>query len=264
MPRHEKGRIGTEKHLLIFKWAENNAQGIPEAILEELMERDVPSAIQPFNPEPFEDAWTRRLSEMRQNMELLLWVYEKVIREGQVVALKGTLHAAPVKNAMDALADVAVEHGLTVFDDTACELVGRPKHFVLKLDNRHGISGCDPTPKDVVEVLDCVNVKEDIGFASLENHRGDFVQVFGTKGEYAVEWRTNLDPLGNTYRHLAAGRKPAVTRLVSIGIPKRHITKFASEVLTLEEVNQIFAAFHRGEEPPAQFHWRDMTEEIPK
>jgi len=227
------------------------------------MERETPSAIQAFDPSAFEDTLTRKLSVLRREMDLLLWVHENEMRDGQIVAVKGRLHANPMEKAVKVIEDAAEEHGLVVYDATTVRLVGTPKHFQLRIDGQHESSGCDPKLEELMAALEIVDVKKGVCFAILSNHRGNYVQVYGCDARYAVEWRIYRDRTWMNYRHLAAGHTPVTRKLVPIGIAQKHITKFTSEILTLDEAKQIFTAFFNGEKPPKQFHWRNMTDEVP-
>jgi len=255
----------TEHKLCVWKWAENNVSGVPEQIIQDLMEREVPAAIQPFEPAPFEDTLDHVLAAIQPEMRMLLWVYEKEVFDGQVVAVKATLHADPADEALKVIGTAAVEHGLIAYDATTERLVSPclPKKFEL---TRYDIRGAsyDPSLQMVLEAVEGVDVRKGANYAILSNHTGNYVQALGCDGKFGVEWRTYKDRTWQNYLHLSAGHNPPEMRMVFIGVPQHHITKFASEVLTLDEVKKIFTAFYNGEKPLAEFHWRDMTYEVPQ
>lgn len=98
------------------------------------------------------------------------------------------------------------------------------------------------------------------GFLIVEGPDSHYVQSAGGAGRLIAEWRQYPEP--GRFTHWIAGLpgRPS-RRRVKVPTNGAYVTARENEVLGVRDVEKIVESFVRELPPPAEYSWRDMTEE---
>jgi hypothetical protein len=117
-----------------------------------------------------------------------------------------------------------------------------------------------PSVALIEAAVDWLNPSGGPGFLVLENLKGNYAQAGGGKEACTAEWR---EYSSTGFQHWVAGM-PGRASDTNITIPGNgtHFSIKANEQLSNDNVKIILLAFADGKSRPADFVWRDITQEL--
>jgi restriction system protein len=140
---------------------------------------------------------------------------------------------------------------------------GELQGLALTLENEPKLR--EPTLQQLNAAVEELSRNGSPGFLILEypgeGSHPDFTQAAGGGGTYMMEWRENYS--GQRFSQWTAGRPDCLsTKEVAIRANGRKYTVMENEILTTAHVRTILAAFAQRKGRPANFTWRDITEQV--
>jgi len=154
--------------------------------------------------------------------------------------------------AVPAIVETAKNMGLVVFDWQTAQIL-RPdgiKGLLLTVESKPVLK--DPTLEQIAEAVDQLTTETPPTFVILEGRGEDYTQAASRGIGYVAEWRLHL---GGKVKHLAARVREAKAQVDAQSL----MTESGNEYVSNSDVKQIMGAYARGENPPDQFAWQDMT-----
>jgi hypothetical protein len=148
--------------------------------------------------------------------------------------------------------------GLTAFD-WQTKLVHRPGGFAdLELSSEGVAPFRHPTLQQIMDAAQTLTPDGGPGFLTLERAGRDYLQVAGGKGAYMCEWRMFNEM---RFTHFAIGLSTVASKVdIQIATNGFHVTVQQNEKLTLTNIKALLSAFAGGDDPPAAYTLRDISE----
>ena len=92
-------------------------------------------------------------------------------------------------------------------------------------------------------------------FVIVKRDGGNYAQVGGGNGEYAVEWWEYGEP----FVHLLAGKGAPVEETHRVQMNRGYTQVALNEVLDIEDAKTLLGAFLRDGRHPPGYTWRDVS-----
>jgi hypothetical protein len=127
---------------------------------------------------------------------------------------------------------------------------------MLTLEQHNGPTLTDPSWSAVEAALRSVHPR-DRGYFTLSGDATGYVQAAGARLRMICEWRRLA--VDGSFRHVVLGHPVPPDKLTSITTAAGVIQLRANEVLTLDDVLNVFKRFYERGEVPEGFALRDVT-----
>ena len=240
----------------LWQWADNDLAGHPHAVVAGLQAGDLPPAIQPFL---IRRAYARLATVLdRHRAELS----ERVIEPAP--NLPGGAHYIRLRLPLGDSSGLAThllwagwDAKLTVFNATARRLIGLPKRNVV--ESTGGRQWVDIAVADIPGRLHKLAAEPGLAALACYDRDGNMFQIWSHGGRFAVEWQLLPDRDLHRQRIWVAGRPTAELHRRRLGTLAHGLDLFATELLELGDVYQLWKAFLANSCPPSSHRWRDIT-----
>lgn len=241
----------------IWKWADNDLPGRPPDIAARLCAGEFPQALQPFCPKQvlclLIEVADKRRTEMSE-----LFFETREHSPGQASFICVCDHATSSSWLDDKLCWAAWHTSLTLYDECANRLLGRPKRNKVELPDQ-GRQLVDILPSDIPALLDTLKDCAHLTALACYDKCGNMFQVWANEQRLAVEWQILPEHDFNLHRIWVAGRPAGRQRHVRFG---RRKDLFSNEILGIAEVQRLWEAFLAGSARPEGYSWRDITSDL--
>lgn len=250
-----------------WKWADNDLPGPPREVHAALLRGTMHPALQTFDTRPL----LRKLEGAAKRGRLVGEEWEWQVQPASspqqacfvfVSCPPFDRGEAAIRRFLDALSPL----DLSGFDERKGIVIQGllPKNNCFLLGQSPFDRAYDISEDDLPRLIRSIRPNERDPFGILESRRFHFVQCLAKGRRFIVEWRENYDlrDFSKFDQWKAQDRKRLDALDVPYtanGIPQSRDPDLITYTATLE----IFRAFLRGESRPAEYHWRNISAELP-
>lgn len=268
----------------LWKWADNDLPGKPTEVFAALMRGELHPALQTFDARPVVGRLEKLAAAGRKRGEEWDWqVHPPESKE----SAKFVFLTCPQVPRRGQIRQAFIKHlfplDVSGYDEQTGQLIEflLPKLNCVIFGQWPDEELYDVTVDELPVLLRRIRPQEEDPYAILVNRRNHFVQCCAHDRRFCVEWRENHD-FADLYKfdHWRAGYPPRSARIAEgrrITTPDGegemrlkdselrpcNVKQHRQELLLFADTLRIFEAFLRGEPRPRQYHWRNISEELP-
>jgi hypothetical protein len=258
----QTGRAGAESmptEYYIWKWADNDLDGQPAKIVEQLGTGEIPLSLELFLVRKVYSRLYQVLTQCRSELSEII-VDPQFTGSGSARFIRFRHPLGSSQWLADKLLWAVWDAELTVCDATTNRLIGLPKRNVV--EHLGGRQFVDIKIADLPGLLHELSAQPGLSALTCYDRDGNMFQVWAHQRRYAVEWQVLPGRNLRLHRIWVAGRIASNQRQARLGTLECGLNLLAPEILGVADVYRLWVAFLAGARPPVSHKWRDVTKQL--